>query len=240
LVNKTRSEIRYLQHYLNDRKNCRRHLAEIIDHRYSARPTHFYQAQAGTALIDQIENHPVHAWEMLEEPGQLDVEKLGYETPLTQSTRTRLWLLQGNLLGADRWADSFLEPLPDQPLLWIETPHMTRVRILLARNSTVDLQVAMGLLDEMTGNAERTHNTCILIELHAMRAIALDIDGKLDEALTTLEQALQLARPGGNIRVFVDLGPRIQEMLRDLASQDGLSPEIRVILAAFPPVSTAW
>ena len=236
-------------YYLNEVGICRQYLAEITDHRYSARPTHFYQALAGTALIDQMENRPINAWEMLDELSQLDLEKLGYETPLTQSTRARLWLMQGDMARAGRWADAFLMPLPDKPLLWIETPHMTRVRILLARNSTGDLQVAIGLLDEMTGNAERTHNTRILIELLAMRAMALDSAGRPDEARSTLEQALQLARPGGNIRVFVDLGPRMQEMLRDLAGQDGLSSEIHVILAAFPqaesrniaipPVSTA-
>jgi LuxR family maltose regulon positive regulatory protein len=90
----------------------------------------------------------------------------------------------------------------------------------------------------MTENVERTHNTRILIELLAMRAMALDSDGRSNEARSTLEQATQLARPGGNIRVFVDLGARMQEMLRDLASQDGLYPEIRVILAAFPQVES--
>jgi LuxR family transcriptional regulator, maltose regulon positive regulatory protein len=221
-------------YYLNDLKNCRQHLAEIIDHRYSARPTHFFQALAGIALIDQIENHPAHAREMLEELSQLDLEKLGHETPLTQSIRARLWLMQGNLAEAGRWADGFLAPTPDEPLLWIETPHMTRVRILLARNSADDAQVAVRLLDEMTGNAERTHNTRILIELLAMRAIALESAGKPDEALTMLEQALQLARPGGNIRVFVDLGSHMHDMLKDLAGRGRSIPELHPILAAFP------
>jgi LuxR family transcriptional regulator, maltose regulon positive regulatory protein len=226
-------------YYLNDLETCRQHLAEIIDHRYSARPTHFYQALAGTALIDQIENHPAHAQEMLEELSQLDLEKLGHETPLTQSIRARLWLMQGNLAGAGGWADNFLESLPGEPLLWIETPHVTRVRILLARNSASDMLTVHSLLDEMTRNAEPAYNTRILAELLAMRAIALDSDGKPDEARSLLEQAIQLARPGGNLRVFVDLGARMHEMLKDLAGQDRLSAEIRPILAAFPEAEPA-
>lgn len=66
-------------YYLNEVGICRQYLAEITDHRYSARPTHFYQALAGTALIDQMENRPINAWEMLDELSQLDLEKLGYE-----------------------------------------------------------------------------------------------------------------------------------------------------------------
>jgi LuxR family transcriptional regulator, maltose regulon positive regulatory protein len=225
------AEARY---YLNELETCRQHLAEIIDHRYSARPTHFYQALAGTALIDQIENQPAHAREMLEELSRLDLEKLGHETPLTQSTRARLWLMQGNLPAASRWADGFLAPLPGEPLLWIETPHITRVRILLVRNSPGDVQVTVSLLDEMTGNAERTHNTRILIELLAMRAMALDSAGRPDKALSTLEEMIQLARPGENIRIFVDLGPRMLDMLNDLASRGKFILEIHPILAAFP------
>ena len=49
-----------------------------------------------------------------------------------------------------------------------------------------------------------------------------------------LKQALDLARPGGFIRVFVDLGKPMQEMLRRLAQQGHSVEMIGRILAAFP------
>ena len=49
-----------------------------------------------------------------------------------------------------------------------------------------------------------------------------------------LKQAVDLARPGGFIRVFVDLGEPMQAMLRRLASQGHLVETIHRILAAFP------
>jgi LuxR family transcriptional regulator, maltose regulon positive regulatory protein len=222
------------RYYLNELNVSRQHLAEVVSHHYSARATHFYQAMAGTALIDQIGGNALRGREILDELSWFDLEQIGHETALTQSLRARLWLMQGDLDRAGKWADRFLAPLPDEPLLWIETPHMTKVRILLARNSAGDVQTALSLLDALTENAERTHNTRTLIELLAMHTMALDCEGKIDEARSTLAQALQLARSGENIRAFVDLGPRMQELLRDLAGHDRLIQEIRPILAAFP------
>jgi LuxR family transcriptional regulator, maltose regulon positive regulatory protein len=224
------------RYYLNELDVSRQHLAEVVSHHYSARATHFYQAMAGTALIDQIEGNSSRGWEILDELSRFELEQMGHETAPTQSLRARLWLIQGDLDRAGEWADRFLAPLPDEPLLWIETPHMTRVRILLARNSAGDAQTALSLLDALTENAERTHNARTLVELLAMQAVVLDCDGKTAEASSTLEQALQLAGSGGGIRVFLDLGPHMQEMLNVLASQGRLIPEIRTILAAFPEV----
>ena len=49
-----------------------------------------------------------------------------------------------------------------------------------------------------------------------------------------LKQAVDLARPGGFIRFFVDLGKPMQEMLRRIARQDHSAEMIRRILSAFP------
>ena len=58
--------------------------------------------------------------------------------------------------------------------------------------------------------------------------------GKPTRRSAVLKQALDLARPGGFIRVFVDLGRPMQAMLRRLASQGHLVEMIHRILAAFP------
>jgi LuxR family maltose regulon positive regulatory protein len=51
-----------------------------------------------------------------------------------------------------------------------------------------------------------------------------------------LKQAVKLARPGGFIRVFADLGPPMQTMLLRLAYQGYATETVRCILAAFPEV----
>ena len=52
--------------------------------------------------------------------------------------------------------------------------------------------------------------------------------------VAALQQAVGLARPGGIIRAFVDLGPPMQTMLLGLAGQGFAAETVRRILAAFP------
>jgi LuxR family maltose regulon positive regulatory protein len=220
---------------LNDLDAARHYLAEIVDHRYFAIITFYCQALAGMALIDQSGWKTSQARESLDQLSQFDLEHRGYETDTTQSLRAHLYLRQGDTERAGLWADEFREPVSQEPLLWFEMPHLTQVRILLTRNSTGDLQRALRILDEMEKVARQTHNLPVLIQISALRSMVLNAMGNSMEALFTLEQAVQMAVQGDNIRVFVDLGKPMQEMLRHLAEQER-SPEMtRRILAAFSP-----
>ena len=89
----------------------------------------------------------------------------------------------------------------------------------------------MDVLDEI---AERTHNTCYKIEILALYALALDRLGETSQADARLKQALDLARTGGFMRVFIDLGKPMQEMLERLAKQDPTGDLVPRILAAYP------
>lgn len=227
------------RYYLNDLDASRQHLAENIKHRYTAHISTFRQALVGIALIDQIRNKPAEAWKTLEQFSQFDLEQNGQETPVVQSLRARLQLLQGDLESSAKWADGFHAPVPVTPLLWLEIPHLTKARILLARNATGDVQLALSILEAFGEIADGTHNTRSFIEILAMRALAFESQGKTSASLTVLEKAIQLAHSGGNIRVFVDQGPRMQAMLKELARQGKVIPDIRRILATFPPDASA-
>jgi len=67
--------------------------------------------------------------------------------------------------------------------------------------------------------------------------LALEAQGQSEQALDTLREAVDLAQPGGWLRVFVDLGPRMEALLgrlaRDAAQSSAAEPILR-ILAAFP------
>ena len=98
------------------------------------------------------------------------------------------------------------------------------------------MQSALDILDELHEFAERTFNVRVQIEILALRALALEKQGKAADALAALRKAVELSRPGGFIRVFVDLGPPMQTLLARLVEQR-LAPHteaVRRILAAFP------
>jgi LuxR family maltose regulon positive regulatory protein len=219
---------------INELEAAAQYFTQIVENRYTAQITTYRDAVAGLALIYQIRGESTEAWQMMETISQFDLEQRGSEDNRTRSLRARLVLMQGsNLEPAGRWADTFTDPPPDEALLWLEEPQMTRVRVLVARGTDADLQLAMQIMKALDEIAERTCNTRFKIEILALRALALDAQGGTGQADATLMQALDLARLGGFTRVFADLGEPIQEMLRRLDGQGHSAEMIPRILAAF-------
>ncbi len=62
--------------------------------------------------------------------------------------------------------------------------------------------------------------------------------GKTAHGLAALQKAVELARPGGFVRVFVDLGSPMRTMLLRLAGRGFALETIRRIVAAFPEPPT--
>ena len=74
------------------------------------------------------------------------------------------------------------------------------------------------------------HNTLHLIEVLGLRAVALEKQGKAEEALTILERAVMLARPGGFIFPFVEIGAPMADLLKRLFEQNFASDYIEKLL----------
>jgi LuxR family transcriptional regulator, maltose regulon positive regulatory protein len=218
----------------NEIEAAAEYFTQIFENRYTAQLSPYRDAVAGLALIHQIKGESAEALQMLESISQFDMELRGSEDNRTRSLRARLQLLQGDLDGASRWVKTLTDPPPDVPLMWLEEPQVTRVRVLLARGADGDLHLALQYLDVLLEITERTHNTPYKIEILALRALALDALGDTDESSAILKQALDLARPGGFIRVFVDLGKPMQAILCRLEKQGQNVEMIQRILAAFP------
>jgi LuxR family maltose regulon positive regulatory protein len=227
----------------NELEAAAQHFTQIVENRFTVILTAYRDAVAGLALIHQIKGESAEAWRMVESISQFDLELRGKEDIRTHSIRARLHLMQGDLESAGAWVDSIVDPPPDMALLWLEEPQVTRARILVARGTPTDLQLALQVLGVLYEIAERTHNTRYKIEILALHALALDAlasralgqDSRVETSAgdAELKQALDLARPGGFIRVFVDLGKPMQAMLLRLEKQGHSAQMIRSILAAF-------
>lgn len=218
----------------NDLEAAAEHFEYLAEHRFTAQVLSARDGITGMALIHQIRGESAKALEMLDLLSQIDLERMGAEIDRTRSLRARLKLLEGDLESAMSWADGFIAPPSNQPLTWLETPHLTLVRILLTRKLPADVLMAHQVLDELAAIAERTYNVRFMIEILAMRALALAAQGNSAVALDTLQQAVDLARPGGFIRIFVDLGPSMLKLLAELARTGHSTETIQKILDAFP------
>ena len=74
-------------------------------------------------------------------------------------------------------------------------------RVLLARHQP---DRAFGLLKRLDALAESQGRVGSLIEIRALRSLALQSAGQHQDALTALAEVLALARPEGYVRVFAD------------------------------------
>lgn len=210
------------------------HFSILTAHRYTTFMAALHDGFAGMALVHQARGDSAAAQQTVQALSEIDLERVGMEDVRTGALRARLQLRQGDVEPAGRWADAFTAPVPDQPILWMDTPHLTRARILIARNRGSDLPAALEILDAVFDVAERTHNATHMMRVLALRALALEMMGEREGAQIAMKDAVALARPGGLIRVFVDLGPPMQAMLRRLSRQGDETESIRRILNAFP------
>ncbi len=72
------------------------------------------------------------------------------------------------------------------------------------------------------------------LKVLVLQAVALQACGEVNKAVQLLGEALALAEPGGLIRIFVDEGEAMAELLRRMKAEGGRMKEyIHQLLAAF-------
>ena len=140
------------------------YFAEIFNNRYLAHFTAYRDAVACLALIHQINGESAEAWQLMDAISQSDLQETGSEDIRTCSLRARLQILRGDVESARRWVGTFSDPPPDQPLMFLEEPQITRVRVLVASKTDTDQHLALQVLDALDEIVERTHNTRYKIE----------------------------------------------------------------------------
>jgi len=111
-------------------------------------------------------------------------------------------------------------------------PQLTLVRILMAQDTSDSRQQAADLLNQLNDFLTSVHNKQFKINVLALQAIHHDTIGKKSAALDKLTTALNLAEPSGFIRLFLDLGPPMADLLKRLQKQNVAVDYIESILAA--------
>ena len=125
-----------------------------------------------------------------------------------RTARVVQWLAVGDVETASRWAEECGGGS--------ELEQIALARLRLAQGRAAD---ALRLLDRQRALAEAGGRAGRLIEIMGLQALALEAQAQPDEAKATLSQALSLARPEGHIRVFLDLGWPLCELLERSAAR---------------------
>ena len=219
----------------NDPAAAGYHFQAVADQRFSIHVHAARQGMMGLVLVQLAQGNDSAARDTLALISHYEVDLFGSETETTRSLRAGLQLSTGEPASAWRWADAFTAPVPDQPLLWMQNEHITRAHVLLARGAAADVQAALAIIEPLHAISVRTRNTRFTVATLALRALALDMQGQAVAAQAALREALELARPGGFVRVFLDQGARLQRLLARMAERSPADDFVRRILAAFPP-----
>jgi LuxR family transcriptional regulator, maltose regulon positive regulatory protein len=127
--------------------------------------------------------------------------------------RARLLLAQGDIAEAARWAQEGDLRIDDEPVYQKEREHLVLARVLLTQDQPA---TALALLDRLHAAAAAQDRVGSLIEIGALRALALAAAGEENAAVDALAEALTLACPQGYVRVFADEGAPMAALLARL------------------------
>jgi len=143
-----------------------------------------------------------------------------YNLDIAYSCQARLSILSGDVGNAESWLRRH-EEYPDAPsmVFFLEIPCITRCRVLIAKGSYASLKEAGEKLEVLRNVLEPVHNTFQLIDIGVLRALAYGKQGLRDEAVQVLKEVVALAQPGGWIRPFVEAGPDMANLLKQLAKR---------------------
>jgi len=155
--------------------------------------------------------------------------------------KARIRIAQGRLDEVSAWVARTKLSVDDDLSYLREFEHVTLARMLIARHGSAggerSIEDAARLLERLRTAAQTGGRIGSVIEIMILQSLAQQAKGNTRGALDHLVQALVLAEPEGYLRVFMDYGTRMRDLLRH-ATARGLAGEYtRRVLAAFdaPP-----
>jgi LuxR family maltose regulon positive regulatory protein len=148
---------------------------------------------------------------------------------LASMQQARIDLNRGNLDAAEQWAndldtDHFAPHTFDEEM-------STLVRVQIARSQT---ETALEWLTKARAAAQADGRFGDLLEITVLEALAFQAEGKLPAALNAMADALSQSRTEGYVRLFLDEGPAMINLLRQ-AVKAGIMPDYATqLLTSFP------
>ncbi len=181
---------------------------------------------------------------MLEEAEALYLGGFAPDVQPIPASRARIRIAQGRLAEAEEWAHEHGVTPADPASYLAEYDQLTLVRLLIAQRRTrpgraprddADVQAGIAMLDRIVDAALADGRGGSLVEAHLVRALAHHAAGHTGPALTDLSAALADGVPAGFVRLFLDEGPVVRELLEAVASGSEAAGHAAVLLRAARP-----
>jgi LuxR family maltose regulon positive regulatory protein len=136
------------------------------------------------------------------------------DIPPLSAAFARLWAGQGRLDALQQWRDEAGLPQGGELAIGREAEYLALARCLIAAG---EADAALDLVQRLWPGAEEGQRLAVMIEIRILQALALQAGKQGSEALAVLQQGLDLARNTGLVRLFVDAGAPLADLLKKLA-----------------------
>ena len=189
------------------------------------------------ARIKETQGDLDGALDLLDEAERLYIRGINPEVRPVAALKTRTWVVKGRLTDALGWVSERGLSVDDDLSFLREFEHITLARVLIAQyksdGADRSIHEAVGLLERLLKAAEDGERTGTVIEILVQQALAHEAQGDIPPALASLERALALAEPEGYVRIFVDEGGAMRNLLRHAAAAGIAAAYTKRLLSAF-------
>lgn len=188
-------------------------------------PQHPYRWRVELAQVRAAQGDIGTAVGLLEEAERVYVADFAPQVRPVDAVRARVHAASGQVAEALAWASRRGVAVTDELSYLREYEHVTLARVLLADHTAsgivASLVAARELLDRLLAAAEAGDRTAVIIEVLVLQALAGSATpGDRAAALESLERALRLAEPEGQLSVFTDEGSSMHGLLVALARRE--------------------
>ena len=200
-------------------------------------PQNPYRWCAAMARIRQAQGDLDGAIQLLEEAERVYDGNFSPNVRPVATRKVRVWLAQGRLGEALGWARQQGLSAENELSYLREFDHITLSRVLLARyqsdRTDGSISGTVGLLERLLKAAEKGGRMGSVIEILILQTIAYHAQGDLPAALLPLKHALALAEPQSYIRMFLDEGLSMMQLLREASAREIMPDYTNKLLTAF-------
>ena len=200
-------------------------------------PQNPYRWCAAMARIRQAQGDLDGAIQLIEEAERVYDGNFSPNVRPVATRKVRVWLAQGRLGEALDWAREQGLSVENELSYLREFDHITLARVLLARyqsdRADGSISEIMRLLERLLKAAEEGGRKGSVIEILILQALAYHAQGDLPAALLPLQHALALAEPEGYVRMFLDEGSSMMQLLREASAREIMPDYTDKLLAAF-------
>ncbi len=199
-------------------------------------PQNPYRWRAAMARIRQAQGDLGGALQLIEEAERVYDGNFSPNVRPVTTRKVRVWLAQGRLDEALNWTREQGLSVENELSYLREFDHIMLARTLLTchqhDHAGIPIAEIVMLLKQLLKAAEEGGRQGSAIEILILQALAHHAQGDIPTAHLPLQRALALAEPESYVRVFLDEGPNMVQLLHNVSARKFMPDYTDKLLAA--------